>query len=263
MTRAAVLLAALAVSVAAQAENPSQKPEPRRRVGDDPRRIFLKLTSKSEAERRTAAQQLNWPKSEPAPAPFDARLLLVNLDMDEEQEAIFVFTGTPLATVALVFDRQEDVWWQVGNFFYGWHWDANQAEALIELREIVEAGRKDIIVREPNGGTGFARTQVSIFRLHNSRLYRVFSAAEHELYANKENTGEATESRRIEFETDPGLRAFLVVHHRKITKPDTPTKRNPVMEKSDCSAYRWEADRFTFVLDRPAAIRLCQASTDR
>jgi hypothetical protein len=37
--------------------------------------------------------------------------------------------------MALVFDQQKDGWMQVGRFDYWWHWDGNQAEKLIELRE--------------------------------------------------------------------------------------------------------------------------------
>lgn len=270
VARAAALLAAMVASAVAQhvglrvdeaderVGTPLSKPEGRSRIGDDPRRIFQKLTSKSGAERRTAAQQLSWPTSE-FPEPFDARLLLVNLDTDDEQEVIFIVSGSPATTVALVFDRQREGWWQVGHFSYWWHWDANQAERFIELREIVKYRRKDIIVRERNGGTGVATTQLSIYRLHNGRLYRVFDTAEDEYHYIYGGGAPVTETRRIEFpEADSSGQRFLVVHHRATREPDTPTKSNPITHKSDCSAYRWDSSRFTFVLDDPAAGRLCK-----
>jgi hypothetical protein len=267
---AALLLAVIVPSAAAQyvglpsvdvderAGTPASKPEARNRVGDDPRRIFQKLTSTLEAERRTAAQQLSWPTSE-VPEPFDARLLLVNLDADDEKEVIFVLSGSPLATVALVFDRQKEGWWRVGEFSYWWHWDANQAERFIELREIVKYGRKDIIVREQYGGTGVATTQLSIYRLHSGRLYRVFVAAEDEYHYIYGSGATVTDTRRVEFpEADSSGQRFLVVYHRSTTEPDIPTKRNPITSKSQCSAYRWDANRFTFVLDGPAASGHCK-----
>jgi len=236
---------------------PLAKPEPRRPVGEAPQRIFQKLTSKSEDERRTAAQQLGW-GTENLPPASDARLLLVHLDADDEQEAILVISN-PLGTVAFVFDRQKEAWWRIGKFSYWWHWDANQAERIIELREIVRSGSKDIIVRERAGGTGIATTDLSIYRLHNGRLYRVFQIAEDEYYNRYGAAATVTETRRIEYpNADSTGRVFLVVHHRATTEPDLPTRRNPITEKSDCSAYRWDSNRFTFVVDGQAARQLCK-----
>ncbi|MFN7919926.1 MAG: hypothetical protein U0Q16_07505 [Bryobacteraceae bacterium] len=121
-----------------RAGTPLVKPEPRFRIDSDPRQIFQKLISPAEAERKAAARSLRWETAE-TPVPFDARLLLVNLDSDDEQEVIFILSASPAATVALVLDHQREGWWQVGKFDYWWHWDSDQAERLIELRETVRS----------------------------------------------------------------------------------------------------------------------------
>jgi hypothetical protein len=249
--RAAALLAITATYAAPQhlgivetpepAAKPSTKPEPRKRVSYDPRRIFQRIVDGSEP---------GFTK------PFDARLLLVNLDSDEDQEVIFVLTGSPASTIALIFDKQKEGWWQIGHFTYSWHWDANQAEKLIELREIVGYGRKDIIVRERAGGTGVATTELSIYRLLDGRLYRVFNTEEDNLYAVYGTDVVVRETRRVEF---PESR-LIVVHLSTTTTPDNPTKANPVRTETACAAYRWHQGRFTFIRDAAAAKQFCNAA---
>ena len=89
-----------------------------------------------------------------------------------------------------------------------------QAERLIELREIVWYGRKDIIVREQAGGTGVAETTLSIYRMYEGRLYRIFRMIEDRYDAPIGGSGTITQHRQIEFpELDPATGKFLVVHY--------------------------------------------------
>jgi hypothetical protein len=220
---------------------------------------FQKLIASSEAERKTAAQSLHWQTSE-FPMPFDARLLLVNLDADDEQEVIIVLSGSPVSTVALVFDHQKDGWWQVGSFNYWWHWNGNQAERLIELREIVSYGRKDILVRTTAGGTGVAETTFSIYRLLNERLYRAFRTIEdgyHYVYGSGKTV---SDKRTIDFPEEESRGRFLVVHHVAKTEPNEPNKSNPINEKNSCSVYRWDSGQFAFTLDNANAGKFCRSS---
>jgi hypothetical protein len=91
----------------------------------------------------------------------------------------------------------------------------------------VNYGRKDIIVRERNGGTGVATTQLSIYRLHNGRLYRVFDTAEDEYRYIYGGGATVTETRRVEFpESGSNGQRFLLIHHRATREPDIPTKNN-------------------------------------
>jgi hypothetical protein len=236
---------------------PANQPEQRKRIGDDPARIFEKLLSKSESARRTAATQLKWHVAE-FPEPLDARLFIVNLDADAEAEVIFVLSGTPASTVALVFDRRDNAWWQVGEFSYSWQWDPNVAEKLIELREIVAYRRKDLIVRERAGGTGVATTHLAIYRMHNGRLYKVFQTPEEEFYYVHGGGRTITEERQVEFpEPDSSGKRFLVVRHVKTTEPDVPTRQNSRQRVRGCSAFRWDSSRFIFARHRASAARLC------
>src|SRR3712207_190008 len=67
---------------------PANKPEPQKRIADDPRKIFQRIISSSATERQAAAKQLAWDSAD-FPQPHDARLFLTNLDSDEYQEVIF------------------------------------------------------------------------------------------------------------------------------------------------------------------------------
>ncbi len=93
---------------------PASKPEPQKRIADDPRKIFQRIISGSVTDRQAAAKQLAWDSAE-FPQPQDARLILTNLDSDEDQEIIFVLSGSPASTVALVFDQQK--WMDAGGEF--------------------------------------------------------------------------------------------------------------------------------------------------
>ena len=47
-------------------------------------------------------------------------------------------------------------------------------ERFFELREILPYAGKYILVRDIEGGTGVQQTQLSIYRLLNGSLYRIF-----------------------------------------------------------------------------------------
>jgi hypothetical protein len=237
---------------------PASKPEPRKRIADDPRRIFQRLISKTAADRQSAAKQLGWDSAEFS-QPDDARLFLTNLDSDEEQEVIIVysFSGSPPGTVALVFDRQKDGWMQVGSFGYWWHWDSNQAEKLIELREIVSYRRKDILVRTRNGGTGVAETELAIFRMHDGKLYRVFRAVEDSY--NTFSGSIVEDERAITYPGEYSSDSYIVVRHTRTKRPLEEDSKRSVRPRPrvSCTAFRWTPQRFTFLADKDASARFC------
>lgn len=242
---------------------PAAKPEPTKRIADDPRRIFQRITGEAVAERRLAARQLAWDADE-IPQPVDARLILTNLDLDEEQEVILVLPGGPWATIAFVFDHQKAGWTQVGSFDYWWHWDANRAERLIELREIVSNGRKDILVRTQAGGTGMAETDLAIYRMLDGKLYRVFNTIEatyHTVCCGTLDTGSVIEDEReISFPDESESGRYIVVRHSSRKYPPDEGSSKPTTVRTrlvSCTAYRWTPEKFTFVPDKSAAPKFC------
>ena len=157
---------------------PVSKPEARHRVLASPATIFNNLLNPS--TRRLAYQQLgaNPNDFDPSEHVDDVRLLMVNLDDDEELEAILIYTIRMHVTRAIVLDKGSDGWWQIGEFDAWWHWTPKYAEQLISLEEIVWPGRKDIVVRVTSGGTDVVRTDLSVYRVYRGKLYRVFTVAE-------------------------------------------------------------------------------------
>ncbi len=234
---------------------PAIQPEPRLKIQGDPRQIFHLLLSASEVERSAARRFLQWPSPE-TPTVKDARLQLINLDDDDELEAIVLLSGSPPSTIALVFDHQRDGWWQVGRFDYSWHWHSDQAERMIELRELILPGRKDILVRTSTGGTGIAETSLAIYRMHKGRLYRVFHTIEDASHYAHTPTTSVSEHRRIEYRADADGR-FLVVHQIIHEEPEKPSTARPASVKETCSVYAWDPARFAFIPSARDKRRFC------
>lgn len=158
----------------------------------------------------------------------------------------------------MVFQGKGQEWWVIGDFKYWWHWDPNEAEQFIELREIVWYGRKEIMVRDHEGGSGMAETTLSIYRMQDERLYRVFRTLEDGSYSNG-GTSEY-EHRTLEY-PEHGLEApaFLVARYVKRTEPAEGGRPVRVMRK--CSVFRWDAAGFAFVGDKAATPKLCSEPT--
>jgi hypothetical protein len=239
--------------------NPTSKPEPRRVIKADPVSLYRRLVSDSEKDRKDAFRVLGHEEIE-AREPVEARLYAVNLDSDADLEYILIAShGFPNRSIAIVLDKSGDDWRVVGDFSYWWHWDPNEAERFIELREIVWAGRKEIIVRDHGGGTGLAETSLSIYRMHDGYLYRVFRTTEDGFHAI---VGEGTaeyEHRTIDYpEHAWNEPAYLAVHYRKRIEPAE--KGQPVRKSSSCSVFRWDAPTFVFVKDKQAAPKFCSST---
>lgn len=240
---------------------PRGTPEPRRQILAPPATILSNLLSVSRETRRLAYQQLGLPPgdfdvSEPLD---DARLLMVNLDEDDELEAILIYTVSRKLSDAVVLDKDNDGWWVVGGFFYWWHWTADKAERLIELREIVWPGHKDIVVRTGSGGTGVVRTDLSVYRLHRRQLYRVFGIAEETEYAAVGEPGVDAYSDRNEvrfYEGDAAGPPAIVVRRTKTAFPSKSSVAASV-KTLGCTAYAWDAAGFVFSPDGAVATRLC------
>jgi hypothetical protein len=58
-------------------------------------------------------------------------------------------------------------------------WGPNEAERMLELRNIVDFDHKDIIIRLTSGGSSIQKeVLLSIYRLYQGRLYRTFQTTE-------------------------------------------------------------------------------------
>src|SRR5208283_2291146 len=122
---------------------PNSKPEPRRVISADPISLYRGLVSSSIEDRSNALRLLGH-KEIDASESLSARLYAVHLDSRADLQYILVATGQPAQSIAMVFQGKGQEWWVIGDFKYWWHWDPNEAEQFIELREIVWYGRKEI-----------------------------------------------------------------------------------------------------------------------
>lgn len=240
---------------------PIAKPEARRRMPLDPPTLFRNLLSSSTEDRRRAYRALRWGQNDDVSPPTDVRLYATNLDADPGLEYVLIVRGSIDNSAAYIFDKDSEGWWEIGQFYCSWHCFVAQAERLIELREIVWYGRKDIIVREQAGGTGVAETTLSIYRMYEGRLYRIFRMIEDRYDAPIGGSGTITQHRQIEFpESDPATGKFLVVHYRKLTESDTSGRNGTLRETHSCIVYRWDAARFMFAEDNSAVSKFCAQS---
>ena len=242
------------------AAKPIPKPEPRRPIDTDPVSLVRSLLTNS-AEDRKGALRLMGHEEIASDDPIEARLFAVNLDADPELEYIVIVHGQPNRTVALVLDKAGDAWRVVGDFSYWYHWEPNEAERFIELREIVWSGRKEMIVRDYSGGTGVGATAISIYRMNDGFLYRVFHTTEdrHSFIIGQGST--EYEHRTIEFlEHAWNEPASIIVRYGKRTEP--PEQGQPVRRSSACSVYKWDAVNFIFSEERAAPPGLCSAKRE-
>ncbi len=246
--------------------HPVSRPEPRHRVTSSPLKIFTDLSSALPEARRSACRQLGLGDSPESPEVDDVRLRMLNLDADDDLEAILVVTVGKRLTRAVVFDKAKDGWWQVGAFDYSWIWTSDTAEHLIEVKEIVWPGRKELIVRQESGGTGVVRTDLAIYRMYSGELYRVFDVNESWQYAamGQPNVTAYLEQHEISFHDQYAAyhqgRPSILVRHTKTAYP-TDSSAQPSVQNLGCVAYAWDARRFEFLSDSAATARLCGPET--
>ena len=239
--------------------NPTSKPLPRRRIAVDPITLYRGVLSPLPEERKRAYEHLGVAFADGS-QPVDARLYAVNLDADAGLEYMLIASGFPASTIAVVFAKDGEGWWMVGQFSYWWHWSANEAERFIELREIVWPGRKEIIVREQGGGTGFAETNLSIYRLHKGYLYRIFQTTEDAFHYVYGGGRSEYEHRDLEYlERDNSDRVFVVVRYEKRTEFDQHSRRT--QKARSCSVFRWDGASFSLGEDMAASAEFCMTRT--
>jgi hypothetical protein len=271
------MLAALVMTVAASgqyvsvvvptqpAASPVTRPEPRVQVADDPLVIFQNLIGSSSANRRRAISQLGWKDDEKfAEDPSfisDARFYRVNLDDDPEMEAILKLKVGFYETRVLIFRKTMGQWWRIGEFSLTYMWVANEAEDMLELRDIVGLGYKDIVIRLTAGGTDIQKAIVlSIYRLYKGPLYRTFETTEE--FAVRRLTMIDDERNRIYYpEPEQDKDTYIVVRNSKQFIPESDWGVVEFPPKViDCIPYRWDPAKYLFVVDRSATGKFCRVA---
>lgn len=241
--------------------SPRSEPERRHRVPESPMTIFTNLSSKATERRRLAYRQLGIDSSLESLDVDDVRLEMVNLDADDDAEAILIYTIGRRLTSAVVFDRSKDGWWQVGAFDYSWAWNSDSAERLIGLKEIVWPRRKDLVVQQQSGGTGVMRTDVAVYRMYNGALYRVFNTTESWEYdaVGQPRISAYLEKRDVTFyDEDTAGRPSIRVQYTKTAYPAEASAK-PKTEALSCAGYAWDAVRFEFLPEPAITRKLCGA----
>lgn len=245
----------------AQTITPTARPESRMRVYADPAGIARNLLSPSEETRRLGFRQLgvtlNFPNNA-VPNLVDVRLLATNLDDDQELERVLVYSfERRRLSAAHVFDFDGKSWWSVGEF------DDVEGSELIELKGATKAYYDDLVVRVNGHGTGFMSTELTIYRLWQGRLYRIFRTMEREAYDTTDlhKSGEwRDDRRRLLFPLGDELGgSLLLAHHTRTTGFDPAALRRT--QSLGCAVYRWHGDALTFRPDEGIRAHWCDTAT--
>lgn len=239
--------------------------EPRERVGGDPVSILEKLQNASANERHVGYQWLFGRSidTRDIKAPLPARLSFVQLDQDGDLEAVLLL-NVPNAKVAFVLDKATDGWWRVGKFDNRVRDVRQSFERMIEFRDVVgDNDGSDLLVRKWGYGTGVRGNRLSIYRLKDGSLHRVFETLEEQ----------------IDAASDPGvhlvyLKTFLYFPDREETQAPLiiahqieagiPESQSLVPEgliyrghTIDCVVYRWDEMSFKFLHDEKSRGEFC------
>lgn len=229
--------------------------------------IVAKLLDSSRSERRFAFKALGYDLDEsdvrvPPPLQFHN----VNLDEDEDQEAVLAFRQMGVST-ALVFDRRGDSWWKVGTFTNGFR---NQGgwDTFFQLRSIVDSGRYDLVVRISGGGTDFVETEYMIYRLRRGHLISVLGVIEEARYRVVGGRSSQAQYERavISFitreDSDPDLIVIDFFQMPLAQLPAFSLERLVSRRAPDtCVVYVWNERVFGFSEDPKLVSRFCAAST--
>lgn len=255
---------------------PVGKPEPARRIAVDPASAFNDLFSPSLETRQRAFHQLGITSRDHTTEPSeldDGRMYRVNIDDDKDLEVVLLLDlGFSEGTRVLVFDRSQSQWRCIGEFTEWYMWDSGKAEAMLSLREIVDYGTKDLLIRTSGGGTDIAIARdLDIYRMFNGRLYKVFSCNEefeHRIIGGPGSGSFVNERHTLHFAEKTESGGIYIVDEQTRTRlPDAPLLTRARIAATahavGCSAYRWDAVKFMFVVDQSAYATYCDPVTRR
>ncbi|MEP7367758.1 MAG: hypothetical protein ABI972_31240, partial [Acidobacteriota bacterium] len=112
---------------------PQTAPEPRRKLETNPDEMMPLLISNDAAQRRLALERLDvsW---FPEGLPTDVRHFALNLDSSEDFERVLMISSSG-QSVAIVFKRENGVWWDIGSF--GCCWPGTGRDFHVEFKQTV------------------------------------------------------------------------------------------------------------------------------
>jgi hypothetical protein len=169
------------------------------------------------------------------------RLQRIQLDSDEQLEAVVQYELADSGVHAIVLDSRGSEWREVGKFNSWWNFTKPDAERFLEFRETVQKGVQDILVRTRTGGTEESRTALELHRLKEGVLVNVLTVTESSTAMEHPSGDVFTTITTLSYA--PG----------RITAKSI---RNPG-NRQTCVTYLWSASLFRFEADASAAGASC------
>jgi len=245
---------------------PRQAPEPRRKLSKPPLELFNEVVSGAPATRLKSLAEFVGEDilQEYVDIGHDAQIRAIQLDDDPEPEFIAIF-HFQFQTRVIVADSTPEGWNIVGQFKYWYHWNADEAEKIVEVHPPF------ILIRESNGGTGIFEMTVHVYRLWKGRLYKTLELEESSditMWGDPDHTRTITK-RDIQFETGdfslwttkplderhplPWLR--VNTEERTTFNGSDAGKSHPVLS---CDGYEWIPESFEFKITKKATETVCK-----
>jgi hypothetical protein len=233
---------------------PVRKAEPRRGLKRSPQELFRDFFDKDDAVRTRAMNELTgssldgfWPVS-------DATLRAVDLNEDGRHEYI-ILLHSRLESDVFVIDGDPGKWQIIGHFNFSHHWNAEDAERLVEVHAPF------ILIRDFGGGTGVTSSAVRLYRCWKGALYQVFEMTEYAHFWEARAPGVASDTTEVRilfrgesFSEEP------VLEVRRTDTTEFIDLRRP-RQKVSCKGYEWAAASFSLQSTARATNALCQSGS--
>ncbi len=279
----AVILAALLLNPIWSWAQPEPLLNPEKHLVSEPAELVRQLLSAEMSQRIAALEILGVPETLGKPPPpgwedftkvVDARVVYANLDEDPELEAIVVFAQGPYAWAA-VLDREDDRWYRVALLNCWCKYEADPLARFIELRTLVDPGRRDLIVRDSLGGTGVYWRDAIMYRMKTGSLHEVLRIHEEKRNcdptAPPERRGCSVTRASVSFLQQAASRRVVVSTVQGQLPVPPPQRGEPPVYPPPgddlravipvgCQGYAWDASRFRFAEDPRTTSIYCEKS---
>lgn len=236
---------ALFVTVCSMAQNAIELPRP---SAQDPLSLAASLVGSPVSAKRQALVHLGEEigATDSLRAVSDVSVAFPILTDDGRTGAVVEYTLDRSSSVAAVLLKSGSRWSLIGRFFYWWHWNPEEARHLLELREIVTPGVKDIVVREIGGGTGIAEESTSIFRVRQGALARVFQTVTNSETAMFGAGSERSRSVRTSLDFIARTQETPAAISALTSVAETSATTSEVIQRK-CVVMQWDEASFRFI----------------